>query len=78
MRHVVACAYLQASPGDYEGARQLLGHKHVATTVNFYAEAEVAASFKRLDDLVSQVRNWGAESIAATHDRRAKAFVDFH
>jgi site-specific recombinase XerD len=75
MRHVVACAYLQASPGDYEGARQLLGHKHVATTVNFYAEAEVAASFKRLDDLVSQVRNWGAESIAATHDRGAKSLL---
>ena len=57
MRHLVAFAYLEANPGDYEGARQLLGHKQITTTLNFYAGAEDAAAFRRLDKLVDRMRD---------------------
>lgn len=57
MRHLVAFAYLEANPGDYEGARQLLGHKQITTTINFYAGAESAAAFRRLDDIVDRMRD---------------------
>ena len=57
MRHLMAFAYLEANPGDYEGARQLLGHKQITTTINFYAGAESAAAFRRLDKLVDRMRD---------------------
>lgn len=56
MRHLVAFAFLEANPGDYEGARQLLGHKQIMTTINFYAGMDSAAAFKRLDKLVDRWR----------------------
>ena len=57
MRHLMAFAFLEANPGDYEGARQLLGHKQITTTINFYAGAESAAAFRRLDRLVDHMRD---------------------
>ena len=57
MRHLMAFAYLEANPGDYEGARQLLRHKQITTTIKFYAGAESAAAFRRLDKLVDRMRD---------------------
>jgi site-specific recombinase XerC len=57
MRHLMAFAFLEANPGDYEGARQLLGHKQITTTINFYSGAESAAAFRRLDKLVDHMRD---------------------
>jgi hypothetical protein len=57
MRHLIAFAFLDANPGDYEGARQLLGHKQIMTTISFYAGMESAAAFKRLDKLVDHLRD---------------------
>ncbi len=57
MRHLVAFAYLEANPGDYEGARQLLGHKQITTTINFCAGAENAAAYRRLDNIVDRMRD---------------------
>jgi site-specific recombinase XerD len=57
MRHLMAFAYLEANPGDYEGARQLLGHKQIATTIHFYAGAESEAAFRRLDKVVDRLRD---------------------
>lgn len=59
MRHLMAFAYLTANPGDYEGTRQLLGHRHVETTMKFYAGAESAAAFKQLDNIVGRLRRAG-------------------
>jgi site-specific recombinase XerD len=56
MRHLIAFAFLDANPGDYEGARQLLGHKQIMTTISFYAGMESAAAFKRLDKVVDHLR----------------------
>jgi site-specific recombinase XerD len=57
MRHLAAFAFLDANPGDYEGVRQLLGHKQITTTVNIYCGAESAAAFRRLDRLVDKMRD---------------------
>jgi site-specific recombinase XerD len=57
MRHLMAFAYLEANPGDYEGAKQLLGHKQITTTINFYAGMENATAFRRLDKLVDRMRD---------------------
>ncbi len=37
-RHFAAKIYLDANPGHYETVRQLLRHKNVQTTINFYSE----------------------------------------
>ncbi len=65
MRHLMAFAYLEARPGDYEGVRQLLGHKQIATTVKFYASAENRAAFRQMDRIVDSLRENPA-SLAAS------------
>lgn len=39
-RHLAAKIMLDADPGAYETLRQLLGHKNLKTTVNYYAELD--------------------------------------
>ena len=38
--HLAAKIMLDADPGAYETLRQLLGHKNLKTTVNYYAELD--------------------------------------
>ncbi len=35
-RHAAAAVYLDEHPGEYEYVRQLLGHRNIQTTINFY------------------------------------------
>jgi integrase len=35
-RHAAAAIFLKDHPGDYETIRQLLGHRNIQTTMNFY------------------------------------------
>ena len=35
-RHAVAAIFLKENPGQYEIVRQLLGHRSIQTTMNFY------------------------------------------
>jgi integrase len=35
-RHAAAAIYLKHHPGEYETVRQLLGHRNIQTTMNFY------------------------------------------
>jgi integrase len=53
-RHLAAKLLLQARPGEFELARQVLGHRHVSTTVNFYAGMQSRESVALYDDIVSQ------------------------
>ncbi|MCZ6528786.1 MAG: hypothetical protein O6949_00455, partial [Chloroflexi bacterium] len=55
--------YLQEHPGDYETARQLLGHASVATTVNFYIAFEAIAARKRYAELILERRTEGLASL---------------
>ena len=53
-RHLAAKLLLQARPGEFELARQVLGHRHVSTTVNFYAGMQSRESVAIYDDIVTQ------------------------
>ena len=55
-RHLAAKLFLQANPGEYETVRQLLGHKSVTTTIDFYADADTELAFRRYDEMVAEHR----------------------
>lgn len=52
-RHFAGYLYLKAYPGEYEVVRQLLGHKSVKTTIDFYLGLEQHAAFKRYDAVIT-------------------------
>jgi integrase len=62
-RALVGYLYLKRHPSDYETVRRLLGHRDIATTVNFYVplqQDEAVAAFERtIDELRCEVRAAG-------------------
>ena len=55
-RHVAAKLALDANPGAYELVRQLLGHKNLKTTTNFYAGIDTRRAGRAHADLVMRLR----------------------
>jgi integrase len=55
-RHLCAFLFLKQHPGEYETVRLLLGHKDLATTVQYYCGLEQADAFRRYDALLDQFR----------------------
>src|SRR5262249_703300 len=55
-RHLIGFLYLQEHPGNYEVVRRLLGHKDIATTVNFYAGMEMQVAAKTVDAAIGRRR----------------------
>ena len=56
-RHAVAKIFLDRNPGQYEVVRQLLGHKNIKTTIEFYAGAEGAAAARHYSATILKLRN---------------------
>jgi integrase len=56
-RHLAALLFLREYPGEYETARQFLGHKSITTTVRAYCGLEQADALRRLDALIDRHRN---------------------
>lgn len=56
-RHFAGFIYLKNHPGEYETVRQLLGHKSIKTTIEFYTGLEQAESFRRYDDILDRYRD---------------------
>ena len=56
LRHIAVLRHLTHHPGDYETVRLLLGHKSVATTIQFYAGLEAEAAARHYDALLSADR----------------------
>lgn len=54
-RHLTGYIYLLHYPGQYEPVRQLLGHKDIRTTVNFYVGLEEDAAFKRYGQILERL-----------------------
>jgi site-specific recombinase XerD len=54
-RHLTGYIYLRHHPGEYEPVRQLLGHKDIRTTINFYVGLEEDAAFKRYGAILDQL-----------------------
>jgi len=51
-RHFAAYLFLKAHPGQYESVRQLLGHKRIETTINFYASFETDAAMHQFNRVI--------------------------
>jgi hypothetical protein len=51
-RHLAGYLFLRKHPGEYEPVRQLLGHKSIRTTVDFYVGLEQEHSFRRYDEIL--------------------------
>ena len=55
-RHLAGFLFLKANPGAHEIVRRLLGHRSIATTLNFYAGMEAAEAVRHFDRHVEQRR----------------------
>jgi integrase len=55
-RHLAAKIILDANPDAYELVRQLLGHKNMRTTTNFYAGIDTRRAGRAHADLVMKLR----------------------
>ena len=55
-RHTVGKIFLDRNPGQYEVVRQLLGHKNIKTTIEFYAGAEGAAAARHCSATILKLR----------------------
>jgi integrase len=56
-RHIGAKLFLDARPGEYEVVRQVLGHRSMNTTTNFYAGAEGKAAGNLFAGVVERLLN---------------------
>lgn len=53
-RHAAAAIFIKAFPGQYERARQLLGHKNISTTMNFYVALEMMFANETFNDIIKK------------------------
>lgn len=51
-RHAGAAIYLKDHPGHYEMVRQLLGHRNVQTTVDFYCGLQTTQATEQFGKLI--------------------------
>lgn len=58
-RHLAAKFALDANPGAYELVRQLLAHKNLKTTTNFYAGIDTRRAGRAHADLIMRLRELG-------------------
>jgi integrase len=63
-RHAVGKIFLDRHPGQYEVVRQLLGHKNIETTIEFYAGAETAAAVRHYAQTILKLRDGGQDGAA--------------
>jgi site-specific recombinase XerC len=61
-RHLAGFIFLRQHPGQYEPVRQLLGHKSLQTTIDFYTGLEHTESFKRYDAILDRYRPEGGDA----------------
>ena len=55
-RHLAGYLYLSVHPGQYEPVRQLLGHKDIQTTIDFYCGLETDETLRRYDQILESLR----------------------
>lgn len=56
-RHLSALIFLNQNPGQYESVRQLLGHKNLQTTIEFYAGFEADEAMRRFASILHSLRD---------------------
>jgi len=58
-RHLAAMVWLDANPGGYEAARQLLGHAASSHTIRFYSGLEARSAMQAYGDVLARKRGRG-------------------
>jgi len=53
-RHAAAAIYLRHHPGQYEAVRQMLGHRSIQTTINFYVALEMIKANEIFAEIVKE------------------------
>ncbi len=56
-RHLAAKLFLEVKPGQFEVVRQMLKHKTLQTTTDFYAETSNSFAHEHYDNVV--LNKWG-------------------
>jgi integrase len=59
-RHLGALIFLKANPGQHETVRQLLGHKNIQTTTEFYSSFETDEAMRRFASVLTPYRDAGS------------------
>jgi integrase len=72
-RHLAAKIYLDQNPGGFEVVRQLLGHKHLKTTIGAYAGFNTKRAGRAHAKLLMQIRE---QEFAPTRRRKRKPKVE--
>ena len=70
-RHAAAYFMLQANPGSHAQVQRVLGHKSLATTLNFYSGAETDHAIQHYDHQIEQLRERKIPARAAGARRSA-------
>ena len=55
-RHLAVMIYLDANPGGYEVARQMLGHSSVSRTISVYSGLETISATQAFAAVVNDLR----------------------
>lgn len=71
-RHLCAKLYLDRHPGQYVIIQYALGHKHVETTIKFYAEISSVVALKLVDENLLGLRDEYAHLVPGHSRRREK------
>lgn len=58
-RHLAVMIYLDANPGGYEVARQMLGHSSVSRTISVYSGMETISATQAFAKVVDTLREGG-------------------
>jgi integrase len=56
-RHAAAAIYLKDHPGEYEIVRQLLGHRNIQTTMNFYVGLDMIQASELFSEIIRKRLN---------------------
>jgi integrase len=56
-RHAAAAIYLKDHPGEYEIVRQLLGHRNIQTTMNFYIGLDMIQASELFSEIIRKRLN---------------------
>jgi site-specific recombinase XerC len=69
-RHLGAKLGLRLDSGNFEGLKQLLGHKNLKTTTSFYTGIQSASAARHYDALLGRLREQLSDQVPRRRSRR--------
>jgi integrase len=69
-RHLSATLGLRFDANNFEGVKQLLGHKNLKTTTSFYTGIQSASAARHYDEMLSRLREQLSDQVPRRRSRR--------